>query len=71
MVRDEEQTMAIVVRRDGDEGTVRAHDKEGKMVMNMNADPKHYVGLAEMIFLSRGCDALILGAPSVKYIRKD
>jgi hypothetical protein len=41
------------------------------MVMDVITSPtKENTGLAEMIFLSRGYDALTLGRPLVKHARK-
>jgi hypothetical protein len=66
MIRDEEQTMAVIIKRDGNEETVRAYNDTGNMAMKVNTDPARYLGCAEMILLSKGRDSLILGRPMAR-----
>jgi hypothetical protein len=71
MIRDEKHIITIVIKRDGNEGTIKIHNKIRKMIINVNANLKNYTGFSEIIFLSKNCDPLILGESSVKYIRKN
>ena len=71
MVKDEKHMMAIVINLASKEGAIKAFDKGKKMAEYIRTKPtEDNGGKAVILFLSSGCDALIQGKPSVKYVRK-
>ena len=71
IVKDDNGPMAIVVKRDYNEGAVRVFNETGnEEIQEITGPSRAQPGQAVMLVLSTGCDALTLGRTQVKYIRR-